>query len=563
VPRGLWITLAAVAAVILAGYGHTLGYAFQFDDLHTIRDNPLLDRPWDWSALWHHRPSRFVLSLSLAWNVLVAGRAPADLRAVNLAIQGANALLVGWIGATLQRRLAPGTGRDGAAAARAAVAAGAVAALLFAAHPLATEAVTYLYQRATSLAALWMLASVALYLEARAGRGTGFWVASWIAALLAALTKEMSVALPLAIACIEWRLRRREYHAPHATAPRLAWFLPYLLVPALVAVVAQLPSGEEGAPPPGLRQTDRIGRLAYLCTQMTVIPRYLALVVWPRGQTLDWDVRLRAAPDATVLGGGALLAALTAAAWSLRRARPLVWLGWLWFAVVLLPESSVFPIADLMFEHRVYLPLAGLAWAAGSLAAPWLAADRRRWLAVVLAIAALTAVTHERNRVWSDPLTLWSDVTAKAPFKARGFNNLGLAHEERGETDAAIDAYRHAVALDPDHLETLLNLARLEAERGDLAAALRRLQHAEALVPGAPDIQNDLATTWWALGDTARAAACYLRALELCRQASEVSPRALEIAPVARRAAGNLARLRAGGRVPLSPAAPPAPVGAR
>jgi hypothetical protein len=116
-----------------------------------------------------------------------------------------------------------------------------------------------------------------------------------------------------------------------------------------------------------------------------------------------------------------------------------VTLGWFWFLVTLMPESSVFPIRDVMVEHRAYLPIAGLCWCAAVPLAGWIARGTPGLLAVTLLIVALTAASHMRNLVWRDEVSLWSDVTRKSPHLPRGFNDLGMALEAENRLPAAGD----------------------------------------------------------------------------------------------------------------------------
>jgi tetratricopeptide (TPR) repeat protein len=232
-----------------------------------------------------------------------------------------------------------------------------------------------------------------------------------------------------------------------------------------------------------------------------------------------------------VLGGAALLAALTIAALALRARAPLVLAGWGWFLVTVAPESSLIPIRDLMMEQRAYLPLAGLCWvAAAGLGA--LPARAVRLAAAAALIVTLTAVTHVRNRVWRDERSLWSDSVAKAPGSARAQNNLGLALEAAGRNAEAEGAYRAALAAEPAHVFARVNLGRLYGRSRRLDEALRVLGEADALAPGDPLVLNNLGTVWWSKGDTARAAALYERALD----ADRGSPYP----------AANLARMRRG-----------------
>ncbi len=504
--------MAVLVAVVLAGYLHTLPYPFHFDDYQSIRDNPTLTHPTDLAAIWSFHPPRVALYTSLAWNAALTGRSPAGFRAVNLLVHLLNALLVGWIAAELTRRLVPAARAAGPRASRLSPEAiGLMSAALFAAHPLATQAVTYLVQRTASLAALFELASVAAYLRARRGGPAGLWVAAWGCAWLAALTKEMAIALPLVIALLEVALRR----AGAPRRPSLSALLPFLLVEPIVAYTAQLPSGLVGQTEPGFRSPEGIPRLAYLFTQMLVIPAYLRLLIWPAGQALEHEVVLRTSPDASVLAGAALLAAACVAALRVWNRHPVVTIGWAWFMVTILPESSIFPISDFMAEHRAYLPLAGVSWIGATLLLGLFHHRRARLLAPALLVVALTAVTHARNRVWRSEERLWSDVVRKSPGKASGHNNLGIEFRRTGRYAEAESCFRRAIASEPRSPNAYLNLGSLYAAAGRPTAAVAVLESATVTLAGQWRVQMSLGSARWLAGDTAGAALAYRRAAEL------------------------------------------------
>jgi hypothetical protein len=509
-----------VTLVVLAGYLHTLAYPFQFDDLMNIQANEALRHPLDLAANWRFRPSRVVVSLSLAWNGAITGLTPQGLRIGNLLIHLLSALLVGWIGRDLARRLASGTHAANRSWRPSPETVGLISALLFAAHPLATQAVTYLIQRTTSLAALLELAAVALYLRARRDGAMRFWAAAWGCAVLAAFTKEMSVALPVLIGLIEIVLRRAR--TPGRAKP--AMLLPFLAVLPLVAWTARLPWGAGGELMPAVRPSEPMSRIAYLMTQLVVIPRYLGLVVWPRGQSLMHDVPLLARPDPAVLAGLALLVALSFGAWWLRARAPLVTFGWAWFLIAILPESSIVPIADLMNEHRTYLPLAGLAIGAASALATWSGGRGQRWLLPAALIVALTAATHVRNRVWRDETTLWSDVLQHAPGNALALNNLGLEYRRAGRFAESEAAFRGAIAAEPSRPNAYLNLGTMLSVRGRHADAVAVLDSAAAAAPGEWRVFFTLGSATWLAGDTVAAARAYERAIALAP--GEPAPRA-------------------------------------
>jgi protein O-mannosyl-transferase len=264
------------------------------------------------------------------------------------------------------------------------------------------------------------------------------------------------------------------------------------------------------------------------------------LFAWPSGQTLDHDVRWIDHPDAAVATGLACILGLGALAFAVRRRLPLATLGVVWCIVALLPESSLVPIRDAMVEHRMYLPMVGLAWTSAALleAGSRLVATRTRTSGTWLPGAALTisivlaGVTHARNRVWRDEVSLWTDATVRSPHKARPHNNLGIALERLGRVAEAEASFRRAIAVEPRYVYGRVNLSRLYGLSGRPADALAILEEAERIEPGNPAVLNNLGTAWWALGDTARAAAAYERAL-LADPGAPDPP-------------ANLARMRAG-----------------
>ena len=132
--------------------------------------------------------------------------------------------------------------------------------------------------------------------------------------------------------------------------------------------------------------------------------------------------------------------------------------------------------------------------------------------------------------MWRDELTLWTDAAMRAPRKARPHNNRGMALEQMGRAAEAESAFRQAVAVEPLNVSARVNLSRLYGTSRRFEEALQVLDEAERIQPEDPTVLNNLGSTWWALGDTARAAGYYERAL----RASPGSPEVMS----------NLARLR-------------------
>lgn len=522
--------LAALATVLAAAglvYGNTLDVPFTFDDdLHLVEGAA---RSVGEALRSCSTQNRCVGFATFSANYAFDGLEVRGYHLVNLAIHALAGLLVYALGVLLAKTPRLVCSFEGLARP---VALG--AALLFVVHPLQTMAVTYVVQRFASLGALFFLAAVTAWLAARLSAGpplrrTLLFALSLGAAVLAMKTKENSVTLPVALALIE--LVFFEGRA----WPRLARLVPWALTIALPLAVTL---GGGGGLDSALRSNTGQGRLAYAATQLTVIPAYLRLLVWPVGQSIDHHPPLLDTPwhAAPLSGAGLLVFLLVLAAWLVRRppgdrrGLVLVGFGLLWFFLTLSVESSLLPIKDVMVEHRLYLPSAGLFLAA---ATAWaLVVDRLRasWalggpvgvaLAAVL-IAGLAVAARARNEVWRDEPRLWRGAIALAPDAWRPHGNLGKALLERGRCAEALEHLERAHRGDQTALEPLLNLGLCHATLGHRAQAVHQFELAAALDPRDGRAPAQLARLASEDGDLVTARTQYERALALTPGAAEV-----------------------------------------
>ena len=532
--------LLAPAAIVLAGllaYSSAFPGAFVFDDAPNISRNAQLDRPLDYlpgRPGYAAQPNRALTFATFALDRAVAGNDPTFHRAVNVAIHIVSALLV--LALALAAFRAPRLRRS--ALAPSAWAVGMSAGLLFVAHPIQTQAVSYIVQRLASLATLLYLLSALLYVrwrnEGEAGRNARAarwsYAGAFVAAVLAMRSKEIAFTLPLALLLLESVL----FEGPWKR--RLAWLVPFAvvatLIPATLLTGSAPASALLGDPADATRVQTAMSRGDYLLTQSTVMARYLGLIVLPAGQTIDHDVPVRhALADPAVLGSAALLLALAAlAAWLLRAASPrrprpldpaarLAAVGIAWFLLALSVESSLIPIVDVMYEHRVYLPFAGLSITLATLLAlcarrlaPGRAAAVTAAAGVLLA-AVLGAVTWRRNEVWSSEVALWTDAVAKSPAKARPRHNLGVALDRLGRRAEAMPLLQDAVRLDPKYALGHESLGIVLGNAGRPAEAEAHFRRAIELDPGLAEPWFDLGTLRFDAGRYAEAAPYFEKAI--------------------------------------------------
>jgi len=523
----LWPRLLAAAAIVaacIAVYSNSFGGAFHFDDLGAIGKNPTIRNVWDLGAVLSP-PSggetvtgRPLLNLSLAVNYAIGGTQVWGYHAVNLAIHIVASLLVfGVVRRTLILPLLRdrwGWSATGFAAA---------VAMLWAVHPLQTEAVTYIVQRAESLVATLYL--LVLYCTIRGAQSStresriAWYVAAAMACLFGMAAKEVMVTAPLVVLLFD----RAFLTGSFRETLRQRWPL-YASLAATWGLLAFLVTGtglidhqdDLGAPHP----------LAYVATQPGIILYYLRLCVWPAHLCLDYS--WPATRDVAVVLPGIVavgtLGLLTL--WGLVRNTAWGFLGAAFF-LILSPTSSFVPLADLAFEHRMYLPLAivlTFVVAAGFLAGKAIVA-RDPKLATTAKVAGITGVaaaaialaysTYQRNEVYQSPLALWRDVVMKNPTNGRAHNNFATILMDCGAIDEALDHCRRALELSPNHSDWYSNLGEALRRKGRLAEAIQAFREAIDRNPKNADAENNLGETLRQQGNLAEAAAHFDRAVAI------------------------------------------------
>ena len=465
-PRASGLAAWAPWILILAGsliYANSFSTPLVFDAQKYITGNPSLDLLWPWRyTMARNRPVGF---FTFALNHLCQPTGVWGYHAVNLAIHlAAGLLLYGLVRRTLSRP--PLAARYGPAAVGLALA----AALIWLVHPLQTQSVTYVYQRLESLMGLFYLATLYGFVRAQNSPKPWLWYALSVACCALGMgTKEVMVTAPLAVLFYDRTL------ASPSWASLFARRWPYYLALSFTwAILASLMKGDwANYEANGVVTVPGATPLGYALTQPGVILHYLRLAFWPSGQCIDYAWPLAAGFWRIVPQAAAVLALLALTAWCVWR-RP-AWgfvLGC--FFLILAPTSSVVPVVDPAFEHRMYLPLAPVAivvaLAGYELTRRWLPPPWQTVCRVALlcaAAAALGMATFERNRVYADEIMLWSDVIQASPANARAFANRGVLRAGGKDYAGALADYNRSLALNPTLAETFNNRAMLLASAPD------------------------------------------------------------------------------------------------
>jgi tetratricopeptide (TPR) repeat protein len=372
-----------------------------------------------------------------------------------------------------------------------------VSGLLFVAHPLQTEAVTYIHQRIALLAATFYLASTAAYIGSRLSRGKGGYGLFALALLFVVLgmkTKESVFTLPVAIGLYEFMFFR------DGIGKRILLLVPLLLTMLIIPIgYIDMSGGESMATAfdSATMYSDAMPRMDYFYTQFNVIAKYLGLYFVPAGQNADHDQQLFQSffDKPVVLSALLLIFIIGLGAYMVRRscfkesALRIVSFGMFFYFTALSVESSVLPLWELMVEYRVYLPNAGASLALGTGAFIIMeglnSKTARRIIvsSIVAVLLVLSFAAYSRNDVWKNKVSLWEDVVEKSPGKARGHINLGIAYASIDLFDKALEHSGIALKIKPDNAYNQYNLGFVYSRMGFIDKAIEHYRTAIRIAP--------------------------------------------------------------------------------
>ena len=445
------LACVAALALVLAAYANSLENSFHFDDSHVIESNLFLRSLGNvprfftdattFSSLPQNAVYRPLVTLSLALDYAWGGGlAPRAFHVTQIAL-----LVV--LGAMLVAFFIPIVGRWPAL----------FAATFFCVHTANTETMNLISARSELLSTIGLMGSFLLYQRSAFARRTFLYL---VPLAVGALAKApLVVFAPLLFFYALWIEK-----VPAKRALRIA--LPALVVGVAMLVFLNAMSASTFKPGGAA-----VGR--YLITQPFVWFHYARLFLLPIGLTADTDW----APFAQWYDTRAIAGYLSVALliFAIRRAPAAAAFGLVWFAIALLP-TSVFPLAEVANEHRIFFAYIGLV-----LAAATLVRTREAAVAAVAILIAHAFGTYQRNEVWKTEDTLWADVVAKSPGNGRAWMNYGLTHMAKGRYQVAKESFDRAAALTPNYATLEINQGIVDGALGDQVSAERHFRRALAL----------------------------------------------------------------------------------
>lgn len=496
-----WVAAAVVALASVLTYANTLANRFAVDDDFIIAHNPRIQQLSDQAAIWLtpywpgqdlglYRPvAMFVYALEWA----VGGGAPWIFHLGSVLLHAAAAVLLLFL---LRCFVSPVAALAGA--------------LLFAVHPVHTEAVANVVGQSELLAAIAVLGACLVF--AARPVGTRMSAARTLAIgmlfALGLLAKEGAIVLPGLLVALEIAQRRLRAERVNLVEAVNALAAPLVLLALVAAACLALRVhvmgslvGDDAAPwLPFLQTTARIP------SALKVWPEYARLLFFPFDLSADYSPAVlmpAESLDAGVVAGAMLLLATVALALA-TPVRPAAGLPAAWFVITILPVSNLFyPIGVLLAERTLYLPSVAVSLA---LAFTWQHAAermpqawRRPALAMTVAILVLLAGRSVvRNPDWRDSNAYYAGLLRDHPESYRAQWGLAARHLAMGDLAGARPPMELARRLWPNDAQQLSELAMLHIWNREYDSAVTLLEQARALSDVLPRTWNNLA--WASLG---------------------------------------------------------------
>jgi Tfp pilus assembly protein PilF len=520
-----WEWLVVLAAVVCDW--NSWGHQFVMDDLTRILGNAILKAPGQVLNIFFSpyntvfgSPSdlyRPLTTLSFAINHWISGDSPDSFHAVNRAIHVLTCLGIFWALRRLFAHTSPHVP--------------VLTALLFAVHPLQTEAITYINGRSDALAMMFFVFAWLFYIRTRIASPPNqgdYWL-SMVFYFLALLTKESAITW-LGVAVLTELVFFSQNHVEEfvgAVRARL-WklysgylgvTLAYLAVRfSVLKNVARVYVGQLDNP------LAHVSTPARVFTALELLFKSIGLTIWPVQLSADYSYNQISLIShwnslAGVFIALATLALILLLIWSFRYSAETFFSLGFFLITYFIVSNLVIPIGTIFAERLLYMPALGILIIVGicldRLERRLQTPDQKRiFLCGVVVILLLLALrTVVRNRDWSNGFTLYVKTVQTSPHSAKAHNDLGAQYFDRKEFDLARREYHIAESIKPDYADLLNNIGSLksvEAKNEEAAAYFRR---AVALSPANPGYGNNLGLALRMQGNLAGAIREYDRVL--------------------------------------------------
>ena len=524
--------LAVMAILVLIAYVNSFHVPFLFDDVDNIARNISihfsdlsLERVKELIGQNYHKSIRIFAFLTFALNYYFGGLNVFGYHLVNLLIHlSSGALLYRFLLLTFTLPLFKE--RYGTRALFIAF----FSSLIFLTHPIQTQAVTYIVQRMASMGGMFFLLGMVLYVQGRLSSGKKrflYWVAMVLSYPFGLFTKENVAILPVFIALYEFYFfqnlaltseGKKTFICLSGAVLSIGLIMLYIWGGRYYDVIL------EGYKIRNFTLTERV------LTQFRVVLYYLTLLSYPAPSRFkvdhDFPVSRGLLDPWTTISSILIVGVIIGYSILAAKKRPLLSYFVIWYFGNLLIESSIFPL-EMVFEHRLYLPMVGpavlfvlgMGWGWDWLKERCKIRDTRQsplWVFLSFLVCFLVVACYQRNLIWRDETVFWRDVNTKSPNKPRPLNNLGAAFLHVGRHEEAIKVLKRAISIKPDYADAWTNLGAALIDAGRPTEARLVLERAILINPDYPEAYFNLGNIYFKnLRDNDAAISFFTKAITL------------------------------------------------
>ena len=528
-----------IALTLLVGmaYGNTLHHPFHFDDIPSILEKPWIrgiDKIPDFIFSYSQRP---LVILSFNINYAISGFNEWSYHVFNIAFHLFAVVLVYQLGKLIVSHMSQGVVSFQNNSNQLPF----LAAIIFAIHPLNTQAVTYISSRSSIMATIFYLTAIILFFKGlykvkeKDIEINHFYVGTAVILFgIGFLCKLIIISLPAILFL---------YHYYFISDKNLKtwvkgqWKLILAIGGFLILLILyKIISGD------GLLRASVVDVTTwdYFRTQIGVIPfEYFRKLIFPFNLTIDSGFELIQHWRSPIAIGGIIFLGMFLILWiKLSKVKKqskeycIEAFGLIWILITLSPTSSFVPLLDVSVEHRTYLPLIGFSLILASILIRFkifiqqstgvstsnIYGSKKLLKAPIIFIFLIVVFfligTIDRNKIWGNEISLWADAKDKAPLLIRPYNNLGEAYDKLGEYDLAIEEFEAALQLNPNYFFALSNLGNVYGKKKEYAKTIIYTKQALKQNPGYAPGHYNLAKALHKTGNPEKAMSSYRSAVK-------------------------------------------------
>jgi tetratricopeptide (TPR) repeat protein len=451
--KNKYYVLSGILLLTIIIYLKSLPYPFHFDDVVFIEGNANIIENPNLAHIFETYKLRTVAFTSFAVNQMINGENPLGFRIINIIIHLINTALVFQILiniTSINKFKIFNNNKEK-------ILFSIIISGIFALHPIQTQSIVYIYQRLASLAALFYLSSIFFFLKfkmsSESKKRNQYLISMIISIVLGMFTKENFYSIPLMLITINI------FFFNSYLKQQIKYLVPFIIL--IVSGSAYLLSsdvlfrmGYTGYYYTG----EQITSFNYLMSQFSVLLKYFKLLIIPMGQNIDHDHFLATSFfDMKVILPLILHILIVSFAIFKYKSNKLFTFGIFWFYVSIAIESSIIPIHDLVFEHRLYMPMIGFFISTFALFFEFIKSKKIIRYVSIAMITMFSLVTFFRIGIWRTNESLWEDSFKKSPNKVRPYKNVAHYQYLNHDYSEAIDNYSKGIKNLQNHLDNILN----------------------------------------------------------------------------------------------------------